>query len=1302
MSECAAKLAGAAKPKAPAPGLRRLEPYWHEFCVKAKTRWHGRELLEVFTTEFRDRTKEYYLWAIHNGLSTVNGQQVEPTYTIQENDMIVNRVHRHEPAVSDEPVRIIHRDDKKGQLVVVKPGSIPVHATGRFRYHTLVEMVKEQANIEKLYTSNRLDRLTSGVMVCSTTREAACSLGNDFNAGLVNKAYVCRVDGHFPDGRVVCTEPILAVDRQSGLNIVHPKGKDCKTIFERLHYDADTDTSVLVCRPITGRTHQIRVHAQSLGHPISNDPLYNHEIWDTVDSDVLATAQPRMYERVGGETGNVELERVLEALKGSRDDSEGWARWRDDVIFGKLNREAGYEDVFVPGPNGVAAEAPPEGEEPLTDARLCDVCRVPLLADPAPEELFIYLHAIKYWTDAWVFEDVLPWWARTDWLAPGPEEQRLPPLELVSHHDGSSTVGKGGARRRNSESIMPQEWLVQHPLSIASELDDTPPAPLPVDIEVTRGLEDVALVDTLRRLQARANGAYCEPELQESALHSGAIRLDPKSGAGAASLFTNNALPCALGVYYELARAIMPQPMLDALFAERAAALGATRCVQERKAAYTPSEGNLFEFVRNLWQSAEKELATLIPRGGNFSLSVDRSSYVLPTLSTADFEGEIAVYISETLSRYGSWELAPRDSASLHIKLTMAPRLGVDETLHAGPRDRQGNPAGTLLIQAHVSQKPLGNGTAVRDAMASARAHSIVCLLPLARDATVIGVAGDDGSMVVALAEAMQAHGISGKIVAYGRRVDSVRQLLDVGADGLVCIAGQQVSVDAEGPVALKRVAEALDAAVLELPELQRDIKRADLFDLYYDDVCALHDIMAPGARAILLTGEPKTMLRALRELENTSRRDEGADYSLAHEPLVWRTQDKLPVQHDVKRSLELTNEQFEAEEVAANNVTVASLTLYLWEYIATLPREVMMYQRHMLVRPQVVLFLLIRYGTLPAIVITTYSFFGRFDNCIQHQAITIALVQFLLSCIFSWRTSAIWRHHKPIVVFLCVLVCMVTAASIGLMYFLEYVPITSYDGVCRPGIHEDSNNPNTAPWFYLTSMIFDTITMVLSSYKLIMYARLGRDLEQPVFRDPFSNKKEPLVVPEGEDMPKRSFWRRCSMHAVNLRNTVTASVSFYRSLHSWTISFTPLIARIFYNGLVYFAVATAFNLVNMILELSKSIHSKTLLPLYAPLMCVLCQRMLLIEFDFVWASNLPHLELPGLRLVGQVTGKQRKSAQQSETDRLTELIESLEERRNSAMPPHRKSCDLDAGLNNELPKLSPKQRQQALRMAGM
>merc|ERR1719361_2067040 len=106
----------------------------------------------------------------------------------------------------------------------------------------------------------------------------------------VRKVYVCRVEGKFPiteegdtesdvkgtdesELRVTCSQPIEVVSYKIGVCRVSSQGKPCRTDFERLSYNGKT--SVVLCRPHTGRMHQIRVHLQYLGYPIVNDPLYN-------------------------------------------------------------------------------------------------------------------------------------------------------------------------------------------------------------------------------------------------------------------------------------------------------------------------------------------------------------------------------------------------------------------------------------------------------------------------------------------------------------------------------------------------------------------------------------------------------------------------------------------------------------------------------------------------------------------------------------------------------------------------------------------------------------------------------------------------------------------------------------------------------------------------------------------------------------------------------------------------------------------------------------------------------------------
>ncbi|KAI0327955.1 pseudouridine synthase [Cubamyces sp. BRFM 1775] len=374
----------------------------------AKGRWLGREILEVVSTEFRDRSMEFYRYALESGITTVNGKIAKPDTIIRNGDRIENVVHRHEPPVTSTPVRILHHDKERDFIVIDKPGSIPVHAVGRYFRNSLVEILKNDFGFEKVYTVNRLDRLTSGLMILPLNATLANTVTAEFVNGRVKKEYIARCKGKFPEEEVICEEPLLTVDRQMGLNIVHPEGKPAKTIFKRIRYDENTNTSVLHCRPLTGRSHQIRVHLQFLGHPIANDPIYSDpRIWgekvgkggiDLTPSEERAapqapeqlqidptnnpeslhkdhttqgssgsvkegedvseaTSKPKLFPReTGHDIGmgspvplSAEAVGIIKRLRNMKDEAEDWGRWRD-VVFrakGKLTPH-GYRIPLPP------------------------------------------------------------------------------------------------------------------------------------------------------------------------------------------------------------------------------------------------------------------------------------------------------------------------------------------------------------------------------------------------------------------------------------------------------------------------------------------------------------------------------------------------------------------------------------------------------------------------------------------------------------------------------------------------------------------------------------------------------------------------------------------------------------------------------------------------------------------------------------------------------------------------------------------------------------------------------------------
>lgn len=256
-------------------GLRKVYPYPFTFSTYCKGRWVGQKLVDIVSKEFRTYSVDRYRQNIDNGQIKVNGKNVSVDYVLDHNDYISNTIHRHEVPVTMAPVNIIHLS--KDLVVVDKPSSIPVHPCGRYRHNSLVFILGKEYNLIELRTLHRLDRLTSGLLFMARNFETAVRLMAEMANRDVQKEYVCRVVGDFPQGTIEVDQPIDVISHKLGIFWIKPTGKVSKTMFKRL--SCNGKTSVVKCYPLTGRTHQIRIHLQYLGFPIVNDPLYNHPVW---------------------------------------------------------------------------------------------------------------------------------------------------------------------------------------------------------------------------------------------------------------------------------------------------------------------------------------------------------------------------------------------------------------------------------------------------------------------------------------------------------------------------------------------------------------------------------------------------------------------------------------------------------------------------------------------------------------------------------------------------------------------------------------------------------------------------------------------------------------------------------------------------------------------------------------------------------------------------------------------------------------------------------------------------------------
>ncbi|KAF7464006.1 Hypothetical predicted protein [Marmota monax] len=405
-------------------GLRKVRPYYFDFRTYCKGRWVGHSLMHVFSTEFRAQPLAYYEAAIRAGRLHLNEEPVQDlSIVLKDNDFLRNTVHRHEPPVTAEPVRLLAENEDV--VVVDKPSSIPVHPCGRFRHNTVIFILGKEHQLKELHPLHRLDRLTSGVLMFAKTAVVSERIHEQVRDRQLEKEYVCRVEGEFPAEEVTCKEPILVVSYKVGVCRVDPQGKPCETVFQRLSYNGRS--SVVRCRPLTGRTHQIRVHLQFLGHPILNDPIYNSVAWGPSrgrGGHIPKTDEELLRDLVAEHEAKQSLD-VLGLCDGdmppgltdstapsselAKDGLEelATAPQKTDGIVEAVPQDMDTVDLA----QGKAAETDVMNQE--TDP-LCAECRL-VRQDPLPQDLVMFLHALRYKGPDFEYVSPLPPWAQDDW-----------------------------------------------------------------------------------------------------------------------------------------------------------------------------------------------------------------------------------------------------------------------------------------------------------------------------------------------------------------------------------------------------------------------------------------------------------------------------------------------------------------------------------------------------------------------------------------------------------------------------------------------------------------------------------------------------------------------------------------------------------------------------------------------------------------------------------------------------------------------------------------------------------------------
>lgn len=420
-------------------GLRKIKPHYDTRTCAIKGRFFNRTLVDILTSEFRSKTEEEYIKEILDGKYRIyvhykNAEIIEKqkensnftnelsdpqqilTYRFKQNDAYKISYHKHEPfclqwcddEVNDFGKNLIcgmdilaNNDD---YIVIDKPGGIIVHPSASY-YDNSITNILFHSTGNKLYSTFRLDKVTSGVLALGKSSEGAKKFHENIKNKNCFKYYLAKTKGKFPgtaiglgkfmdmcnnknakgneevdfpmETAVIERSPIYQIDTKSDFKHGFSEPKEAESHFQLIAFNESKNESLVLCRPISGRQHQLRIHLMRLNHAIPGDFIY----------DIEKSYYPKKISFIKEVLDHREQYPDVTVLKDKFDE------FRDEFI-----------DLLNDNSDGVPIPCPECGQEEFTE--------------PPVEEMKIFLHSFRYRiveedasTPDLCFQTKLPQWA---------------------------------------------------------------------------------------------------------------------------------------------------------------------------------------------------------------------------------------------------------------------------------------------------------------------------------------------------------------------------------------------------------------------------------------------------------------------------------------------------------------------------------------------------------------------------------------------------------------------------------------------------------------------------------------------------------------------------------------------------------------------------------------------------------------------------------------------------------------------------------------------------------------------------
>ena len=280
--------------------------------INVKEEYISKRLDKFLVAEMKDYSRTQIQTLISNGCVCVGDKEVKASYKLNAGDEVVVTIPDPEDTSilpENIPLDVVYEDSDV--IVVNKPSGMIVHPSAGIYTGTLVNALLYHCHdlsgingVARPGIVHRIDKETSGLLMVAKNDQAHQKLSEQLQEHTVTRYYYALVHGLIPHefGRIEAPIGRDPNDRKK-MTCTDKNAKHAITNFKVIERFEEDDMSLVECRLETGRTHQIRVHMQYIGHPVYGDPQYGLRRDDTtygqfLHAKVLGFVHPRTGEKV--------------------------------------------------------------------------------------------------------------------------------------------------------------------------------------------------------------------------------------------------------------------------------------------------------------------------------------------------------------------------------------------------------------------------------------------------------------------------------------------------------------------------------------------------------------------------------------------------------------------------------------------------------------------------------------------------------------------------------------------------------------------------------------------------------------------------------------------------------------------------------------------------------------------------------------------------------------------------------------------------------------------------------------------